>query len=897
MTSPKPTSNDSARSSSQDIYNQSSPTLERTRTPYHLRGESLTKPIGLSTFSSPDVPNGYPTSALSRSESSESGTEADDEKGPLLKGLPAPPLRARKGLRGRSPAGLTPAASPLPTPPAFVEAREYGYFGESRKIENKIPQPGKQIKDFEVYKKRKRREIVRRCTEALLLCGIGATVWTSTRDASELSGWLNELTTFFLLPPLLYLAFPIRLALRAGASGKSCVQALRLGFHIPSRFDPGPLLYPVTLPVLIALSLFQRCSTFLPLAIVCGLSSIPPRITVTPGIPALGDHIHWVITVLPLDSSSLRWPYNSHQTPLPLRLGSNSLLAREDLALLFPLHQSLMTVLGYLTTSSLDISELRLLSTALIHLLIFARTPQAEILKAMLWLGGLCVFITCKNLLGWEVALARVPTWKLLRRRPKPGLISQVDQAICVLLTRGKLQRRRRDSSESEYEPPMLQPMSRRRPPLKLQINGRASTMPLEEPMSALEEPISKISSFHTPMFSRASRRNTITVFDSAACKEDSQGKKKTKPTATTSQPNVFLSFTLEQARVRKYLYAAAVYLFVIITILGPVRLYVGARALSGHEPFGWALGYLFGNIQAFRLWVVSNNLERWICLPARTSSGSTFHLPFSAEALRQDIVGPANTRLLICVYCVVVLLLGIVAVLQLTSVVEVDTRRKVFHGIMVAMLLPTIFVDPCFIALALGLVLAIFLLLDLFRASQLPPLSKPLTTFLAPYVDGRDYRGPIIVSHIFLLIGCAIPLWLSLAAAPRGGEDPWIGWETPVRDLSMVSGVICVGMGDAAASLIGRRYGETKWYWAGGKSLEGSLAFAFAVVCGLSMGWVWLRLGGWATWHDQSVVALLGKCAVAGLGASLLESTLTAANDNVVVPVGLWLLVRGLNI
>jgi dolichol kinase len=430
-----------------------------------------------------------------------------------------------------------------------------------------------------------------------------------------------------------------------------------------------------------------------------------------------------------------------------------------------------------------------------------------------------------------------------------------------------------------------------------LDINGRSSTMPLRESMSALEEPISKISSFPTPIFSKASRRNTITVFDSAASKNDSQGKKKTKPTATTSQPNVFLSFTLEQARVRKYAYAAIVYFFVIITILGPVRLYVGARALSGHEPFGWALGYLFGNIPAFRFWAVSNNLERWICLPARTSSDSTFHLPLSAESLRQDIVGPANTRLLICVYCVVVLLLGIVAVLQLTSVVEVDTRRKVFHGIMVAMLLPTIFVDPCFIALALCLVLAIFLLLDLFRASQLPPLSRPLTTFLAPYVDGRDYRGPIIVSHIFLLIGCAIPLWLSLAAAPRGGEDPSIGWETPVRDLSMVSGVVCVGMGDAAASLIGRRYGKTKWYWAGGKSLEGSLAFAFAVVCGLSMGWVWLRLGGWATWHDQSVAALVGKCVVAGLGASVLESTLTAANDNVVVPIGLWLLVRGLNI
>jgi dolichol kinase len=229
--------------------------------------------------------------------------------------------------------------------------------------------------------------------------------------------------------------------------------------------------------------------------------------------------------------------------------------------------------------------------------------------------------------------------------------------------------------------------------------------------------------------------------------------------------------------------------------------------------------------------------------------------------------------------------------------VVEVDTRRKVFHGIMVAMLLPTIFLDPCFISLALSLVLAVFLLLDLCRASQLPPISKPLTNFLAPYVDGRDHRGPVIVSHIFLLIGCAIPLWLSLAAAPRHGDDPWAGWETSVRDLIMVIGVICVGMGDAAASLIGRRFGKTKWYWAGGKSIEGSLAFACAVTLGLFVSWLWLRVGGWIPWQDVSITSTLARCVLAACGTSLMESTLTAANDNVVVPVGLWLLVRGLKI
>lgn len=897
MTLSTPTKVDSGQSSSRDIHEKHNLTFTRTPRPYHRRGESLIKVGGGQPGDNgSDAVNGYTALAASRSESSESGTEADDEKGPFLKGLPAPPLRLRKGLRGSSPANLTPAASPLPTPPAFVEGEGPGYFETAQKIGRKAPRAGRQVKDYEAYKRRKWREIVRRCTETSLLCGIGVIVWQSRGGSPDLMGWLNEITAFLLIPPLVYLLYPIRLTFRASKTSKTFLHAVRLGCHVPSRFDPGPLLYPVILPFMVAISLFNRSPAFLPVAFVCGISSIPPILTTTYQIPAIGEYLHWLLSVLPFHTSKYRFFHTSSSKPILLTLGPGCPLAREDLILLFPLHQALMTVLGYLTTSSLDISELHLLSSALIHLFIFAQTPQAEILKGMIWLGGLCVFITCRNVLIWEVALARVPTWKLLRSRRQRGLVSQIDQTICTFLVRGRHQRVRRDSSDSDDGAQPLKTFPRLRPRLKLQLNGRASTIPVEESMSAYEVPLFKTLSVDETTFSAPFRRNTFTAFDRGSGKEQSRTDKKNRLHA--SGPSAaFLSFSVEQARVRKYAYAAIAYALVIATVLGPVRLYVGKRALSGNEPFGWALGYLFGNFPVFRFWVISNNLERWIRLPAREVDNTVPFQDGVVEYIRQSVLGPANTRLLICAYCIVVLITGIAAVLRLTSVVEVDTRRKVFHGIMVAMLLPTIFIDPCFIALALSLILVIFLLLDLFRASQLPPISKPLTTFLAPYVDGRDHRGPVIVSHIFLLIGCAIPLWLSLAAAPRVGQDPWIGWDTSIRDLSMVSGVICVGMGDAAASLIGRRYGKTKWYWAGGKSLEGSLAFALAATLGLSVGWVWLRVGGWIPWQAESFGTMLGKCATAGVGASLLESTLTAANDNVVVPVGLWLLVRGLEI
>ncbi|KAK4697957.1 hypothetical protein P7C71_g199, partial [Lecanoromycetidae sp. Uapishka_2] len=112
-----------------------------------------------------------------------------------------------------------------------------------------------------------------------------------------------------------------------------------------------------------------------------------------------------------------------------------------------------------------------------------------------------------------------------------------------------------------------------------------------------------------------------------------------------------------------------------------------------------------------------------------------------------------------------------------------------------------------------------------------------------------------------------------------------------------MVAGVVCVGMGDAAASLIGRRFGRRRWCWSGGKSLEGSLAFAVAVILGLNFARWWLVLGGWDGDQGDPWVTTLSKTAVAAIGASLTEAVLTGGNDNVIVPVILWLLVRGLRI
>ena len=836
--------------------------LSRSPHPYQRRSGSLTKDKPAS------VALQHETS--SRSESTESGTEADDEKGPLLKSLLPPPLRARKGLRGTTPATLTPIASPLPTPPAYLGQDVTAFFGPTTSPEQREPQEKHECEKREAYRRRKKGELVRRSTELVLVLAIFSVTWQAAGGISQLETWSTELLIYAAIPPLFYALHPVLRSMNSYKSGATTLHSFFTGFHVPSRFDVGPLIYPVLLPVMVSLVLFRQNSTYLPVNIVCGLASIPKVAFAAWPRSDLAWYVRWIATVLPFGASRLRKLLLMRWLPFACKADSSK-IARTDLSLIFPLHETLKQTLAYLTTTSLDPSELELLSAALISLWIFASSPQAQVLKAALWIGGLSVFVTCRYLLAWEVELARIPKWKFSRQHSE-GTLMQRFRRACAAFMRDKHEQD--ESSDDEID-------ARVKPLMCVRTHA--------EPRSS----VSKHASSARTVNGSAQllvRRNTTSALDQKS-REATAMKAKRSRQKRAIQSSAFLSLSLEQATLRKYAYAVLVYLLLLAILILPVLSYVSKYALQGYEPIGWAAGYALGDIPSFRKTVLTLGLDSWIRLSTRRQPVS---VPFAG--LSTVVESASNTRLAVCAYCLLVLIAGITIVLSLTAYVEVDTRRKVFHGVMVAMFLPTIFIDPCFISLALIIILAAFLLLDLCRASQLPPISKPLTTFLAPYTDGRDHRGPVIVSPIFLLIGCGIPLWLSLAGIPRSGVNPWEGWDVDRRDLGMISGVVCVGMGDAAASLVGRRYGRTKWYWGGGKSVEGSVAFAIAVTVGLMFAYVWLRIGGWTEWQFDMTAALT-KCVVAGLGASLLESVLTAANDNVVVPIGLWLLVKGLAI
>jgi len=188
------------------------------------------------------------------------------------------------------------------------------------------------------------------------------------------------------------------------------------------------------------------------------------------------------------------------------------------------------------------------------------------------------------------------------------------------------------------------------------------------------------------------------------------------------------------------------------------------------------------------------------------------------------------------------------------------NARRKFFHALAVVMLLPGIVFDPAFLHLSLSAAFALFVFAEYVRYFALYPFGAVVHLFLNEFLDHKD-SGTAILSHFYLLTGCAGPLWL----------------EGPSRILEF-TGVLSLGVGDALASIAGRRIGRHRWSPSSSKTLEGSAAFVLSVVF---CAWA-LRATG-----VIPVFSLARYAAAVSLSAGL--EALSTQNDNLTLPLYMW--------
>lgn len=193
--------------------------------------------------------------------------------------------------------------------------------------------------------------------------------------------------------------------------------------------------------------------------------------------------------------------------------------------------------------------------------------------------------------------------------------------------------------------------------------------------------------------------------------------------------------------------------------------------------------------------------------------------------------------------------------------------RRKAWHILLFAALAKPLVDEPGLTALALGAVLALLIIVESIRATGLPPIGGSLQRSLALFADRKDANASTMVSPAYLVLGVAAPLWLNLALGQ------------PER-LSSYSGVLTVGLGDAAASIIGSQYGRNLLPGSrNGKTVEGTFAMAVAVAAGA------VYIQEMMVTTTTAVAGLsLANTTVFAVVAALFEGLLEG-NDNLWVP------------
>lgn len=165
--------------------------LSRSPHPYHRHRSQLLEPSDVVVYKAFGVvgrDSGFNAAYFTKESTpaSDSGTEADDEH--FLKRLPAPKANLHKGLRGKD-EPLSGTSTPLLSPAQLEE--------DGRRIpSNSRDDPHIVRKRFKGETSRRRKELVRRSTELLLLASLGGLVQANPDVKPFIALWRKGIHLF-----------------------------------------------------------------------------------------------------------------------------------------------------------------------------------------------------------------------------------------------------------------------------------------------------------------------------------------------------------------------------------------------------------------------------------------------------------------------------------------------------------------------------------------------------------------------------------------------------------------------------------------------------------------------------------------------------------------------------
>jgi dolichol kinase len=135
------------------------------------------------------------------------------------------------------------------------------------------------------------------------------------------------------------------------------------------------------------------------------------------------------------------------------------------------------------------------------------------------------------------------------------------------------------------------------------------------------------------------------------------------------------------------------------------------------------------------------------------------------------------------------------------------NNLRKFYHICAVAMFLPALILQQHrLLSVALSVAALLFVNVEMAR---LEAGKSPLDSFMERCRCERLDRAELVLSHLWLLLGCALPVWMSASDSDL---------------IPASSGIVALGIGDALASVVGGSLGRWKWPRSH-KTVEGTMA------------------------------------------------------------------------
>jgi len=187
----------------------------------------------------------------------------------------------------------------------------------------------------------------------------------------------------------------------------------------------------------------------------------------------------------------------------------------------------------------------------------------------------------------------------------------------------------------------------------------------------------------------------------------------------------------------------------------------------------------------------------------------------------------PMKTLFALGTYWLVSVAAALYAIHRTRRSVSNTIRRKIFHFLVVIMFAPVMRAHEDLLRVAFAVAFALFAAVEFARLCDIHHGSGRVGAFItrmygdcaAAVVTTKTSSSPrLVLDHFSLLLGVALPLWMSEGISARS-LAPW-------------SGFLTLGVGDSFAAIVGVTMGKHRVFSsASAKTIEGSLAFTISTI------------------------------------------------------------------